>query len=120
MQAIPREARAFGLGETKYYVVMVCSGIIWQCFFLGAIGVIFAGSSLLSAIIIAVLLPVTEVLAVIFYQEKFQAEKGVSLVLSLWGFISYFYGELKHSKKKSKTLIPETEMPQTISSSNPW
>ncbi|XP_057503617.1 purine permease 3-like [Actinidia eriantha] len=118
-QAIPREARAFGLGETKYYVVMVCSGIIWQCFFLGAIGVIFAGSSLLSAIIIAVLLPVTEVLAVIFYQEKFQAEKGVSLVLSLWGFISYFYGELKHSKKKSETLIPETEMPQTISSGNP-
>ncbi|PSR99847.1 Purine permease [Actinidia chinensis var. chinensis] len=113
-KAIPREAKEFGLGETKYYVVLVCSAIVWQCFFLGAIGVIFSASSLLSAIIIAVLLPVTEVLAVIFYKEKFKAEKGVSLVLSLWGFVSYFYGELKHNKKKSKTQTTETEMPQII------
>ncbi|KAF7139154.1 hypothetical protein RHSIM_Rhsim07G0206300 [Rhododendron simsii] len=76
-KAIPREARAFGLGETKYYVVLVCSGIVWQGFFLGAIGVVFAGSSLLSGIIITVLLPMIEVLAVIFYKEKFTSEKGV-------------------------------------------
>ncbi|PSS31606.1 Purine permease [Actinidia chinensis var. chinensis] len=113
-KVIPREAKEFGLGETKYYVVLVCSAIIWQCFFLGAIGVIFSASSLLSAIIITVLLPVIEVLAVIFYKEKFQAEKGVSLILSLWGFVSYFYGELKHSKKKSKTQTTETEMPPPI------
>jgi hypothetical protein len=90
-------------------VVLVWSAIIWQGFFLGAIGIIFCASSLLSAVVIAVLLPVTEVLAVIFYQEKFQAEKGVALVLSLWGFTSYFYGEIKHSKNKKPT--PETEMP---------
>jgi len=114
IQAIPREGRGFELGETKYYVVLFFSGIIWQCFFLGAIGVIFSGSSLLSAIVIAVLLPVTEVLAVIFYKEKFQAEKGVSLVLSLWGFVSYFFGEVKHDKQKSTETQPlETEMPQS-------
>ncbi|WOG91568.1 hypothetical protein DCAR_0310817 [Daucus carota subsp. sativus] len=101
-QAIAKEAKHFELGETKYFVVLVCSGMIWQCFFLGAIGVIFCASSLLSGIIIAVLLPVTEVLAVIFYQEKFQAEKGVALVLSLWGFVSYFYGEIKESQKMEK------------------
>ncbi|XAR62116.1 hypothetical protein NMG60_11016741 [Bertholletia excelsa] len=110
-QAIPKEARNFDLGETTYYVVLVCSAIIWQCFFLGAIGVIFSASSLLSAIIIAVLLPVIEILAVIFYSEKFQAEKGVSLVLSLWGFVSYFYGETKQSKK-IQNQNPETQMPQ--------
>lgn len=110
------EAREFGLGETKYYVVLVSSGIVWQGFFLGAIGVIFAGSSLLSGIIIAVLLPMTEILAVICYKEKFTSEKGVCLVLSLWGFASYFYGELKHSKEeKIETQAPETEMPQAIS-----
>ncbi|KAH7846992.1 hypothetical protein Vadar_020533 [Vaccinium darrowii] len=114
-KVIPREARDFGLGETTYYVVLLCSGIVWQGFFLGAIGVIFAGSSLLCAVIIATLLPVTEILAVIFYKEKFTAEKGVCLVLSLWGFVSYFYGELKHNKEKSETQNPETEMPQAIS-----
>lgn len=91
----------------------MCSAILWQCFFLGAIGVVFSASSLLSAIILAVLLPVTEVLAVIFYREKFQAEKGVSLVLALWGFVSYFYGELKQNKEKDKTQnqCSETELP---------
>ncbi|KAG8379945.1 hypothetical protein BUALT_Bualt07G0142400 [Buddleja alternifolia] len=98
-QAIAREAKAYELGETKYYVIVVWSAIIWQCFFLGAIGVIFYSSSLLSGIIITVLLPITELLAVIFYHEKFQVEKGVSLFLSLWGFISYFFGEIKQSKK---------------------
>ncbi|KAK4482027.1 hypothetical protein RD792_012951 [Penstemon davidsonii] len=110
-QAIGREAKIYELGETKYYLVIVWSAIIWQCFFLGAIGVIFYSSSLLSAIVITVLLPVTELLAVIFYHEKFQAEKGISLFLSLWGFISYFYGEIKHNKKKNSDAT-ETELTQ--------
>ncbi|XP_022131268.1 purine permease 3-like [Momordica charantia] len=103
-QVIPREAREFGLGETKYYVVLAFSAIIWQGFFLGAIGVIFCSSSLFSGIVIAVLLPVTEILAVVIFSEKFQAEKGVSLALNLWGFVSYFYGEIKHDKKRKLEL----------------
>ncbi|TXG52718.1 hypothetical protein EZV62_021887 [Acer yangbiense] len=115
-KVIGREAREFELGEGRYYVLAVGSALIFQCFFLGAVGVIFCASSLLSGIIITVLLPVTEVLAVIFYHEKFQAEKGVSLVLSLWGLISYFYGEIKQNKKKKKKKqTPETEMPQVDS-----
>ncbi|XP_054788367.1 purine permease 1-like [Prosopis cineraria] len=110
-----REAREFGLGETKYYVVLACSAIMWQCFFLGAIGVIFCASSLFSGIIIAVMLPVTEVLAVIFYRENFTAEKGVSLGLSIWGFVSYFYGEYKQiQKKKQNNPTPDTDLPPTL------
>ncbi|KAL9998762.1 putative purine permease, plant [Helianthus debilis subsp. tardiflorus] len=110
-KAIPVEATEFGLGETKYYVILCASALIWQCFFLGAIGVIFCASSLLSGIIIAVLLPVIEVLAVLFYKENFQAEKGVALVLSLWGFASYFYGEYKFAKKlKVKTRSSQQSM----------
>uniref|UniRef100_A0A7N0TR45 Probable purine permease n=1 Tax=Kalanchoe fedtschenkoi TaxID=63787 RepID=A0A7N0TR45_KALFE len=104
-QAIPREAKEYGLGEMKYYTVVVWNAILWQCFFLGAIGVIFCASSLLSGVIIAVLLPFTEILAVIIFREKFQAEKGVALVLSLWGFVSYFYGEMKYSKKKKRKVV---------------
>ena len=106
-----------GLGETKYYVVLVFSAIIWQTFFVGAMGVIFYASSLLSGIVIAVLLPPTEILAVIFFRESFTAEKGVSLVLSLWGFVSYFYGEIKHSKKKQQ--IDSTQETQVVQISQP-
>lgn len=111
MQAIPREARDFELGDATYYQVVVWSAVIWQGFFLGAIGVIFCASSLLSGILIALLLPATEILAVLFFQEKFQAEKGVALGLSLWGFASYFYGEMKENKKKKKLAAPQTLMP---------
>ncbi|XP_027177599.1 purine permease 1-like [Coffea eugenioides] len=115
-QAISREAREYELGETKYYIVLVSCAIVSQCFFMGAIGVIFCASSLLSGIMIAVLLPVTEIFAVILFNEKFQAEKAVALVLSLWGFVSYFYGDISKTKlekeRKDERIIPSqaTEM----------
>ncbi|KAL8458213.1 hypothetical protein ACS0TY_035920 [Phlomoides rotata] len=109
-QVIPREAKAYELGETKYYLVVVLSAILWQCFFLGAIGVIFYSSSLLSAIIIHVLFPVTETLAIIFYHEKFYSGKGVAFFLAIWGFISYFYGEIKHSKREKNEGTIETQL----------
>ncbi|OIV92222.1 hypothetical protein TanjilG_31141 [Lupinus angustifolius] len=90
-KAIPKEARHFGLGETSYYVLLVATAIICQLASLGAMGVIFCSSSLLSGIMVAMSIPLTEVLAVLFYKEKFQAVKGISLILSLWGFVSYFY-----------------------------
>nr|GMD85049.1 purine permease 3-like [Ipomoea batatas]GMD88841.1 purine permease 3-like [Ipomoea batatas]GME08019.1 purine permease 3-like [Ipomoea batatas] len=111
-QVIPREAREFELGAAKYYIVVVCTGITSQSFLMGALGVICYGSSLLSVIINTVLLPVTELLAVISFHEKFQAEKGVSLFLCLWGFVSYFYGEIK---RRSKDMVDEekNQTPQT-------
>ncbi|KAI6687841.1 hypothetical protein NL676_024669 [Syzygium grande] len=108
-QAIPTEARNYELGEATYYVVLVWNAIIYQFLFLGAIGVVFCASSLFSGIIIAVLLPVIEILAVIIFQEKFQAGKGVSLALSLGGFASYFYGEFKLAKKEKERAAAAAE-----------
>lgn len=98
-QAISKEGKQYELGETKYYLVLVWVAISLQGFFLGIVGVIFYGSSLLAGIIITVSIPITELLAVIFFHEKFQVEKGVALFLSLWGFVSYFFGEMKQNKK---------------------
>ncbi|XP_044974079.1 kinesin-like protein KIN-7H [Hordeum vulgare subsp. vulgare] len=50
-----------------------------RCFCLGIIGAIYYGSALLAGIIITVLLPVTEVLAVVFFHEPFSGTKGVAL-----------------------------------------
>ncbi|KAK8931337.1 Purine permease 3 [Platanthera zijinensis] len=100
--ALSREAANFGLGETKYYLVIVCAAVLWQCFFLGAIGVISCANTLLAGILIAVFIPMVEVLSVIFLHEKFSSEKGVALVLSLWGLASYSYGEYREEKEKKK------------------
>ncbi|CAH2034140.1 unnamed protein product [Thlaspi arvense] len=111
-KVIPREAREFKIGGSVfYYTLIVLIGIIWQGFFLGAIAIVFCASSLASAVLISVLLPVTEVLAVVCFREKFQAEKAISLFLSLWGFVSYFYGEFKSGKNVlDKSQPPETEL----------
>lgn len=90
-------------------MVLVLCAIIWQFALLGLVGVIFYSSSLLSGIIGAFLLPVTEVLAVILFHEKFQAEKGVAIFLALWGFVSYFYGEYEQGKKEKKTKMKKNE-----------
>ena len=119
LQVMGKEAREFGLGEMKYYVVALCMALIWQIYLLGAIGVIFYASSFLSGIIIAVSLPFTEVLAVIFFREKFTAGKVVSLALSLSGFMCYFYGEYKQlQKEKHDNLTPDESELVPILASN--
>lgn len=87
-------------------MLLVWSAVLWQFFFLGTVGAIFYGSALLAGIIYAVLIPVTEVLAVIFFHEPFSGGKGVALALALWGFTSYFYGEYQESKKKMPVVEP--------------
>ncbi|XXG61134.1 hypothetical protein AAC387_Pa04g2864 [Persea americana] len=104
-QAIPREAKAFDLGEVKYYAVLVCSAIIWQFLSIGSLGIIYCTSSLFAGIVSALLLPFTPVAAVLAFGEKFTGEKGMSLALCLWGFTSYFIGVYKNSTK----LRPNTE-----------
>ena len=96
MQAIPGEARQSELGQPGYYLLLVGTAAVYQCFCLGIIGAIYYGSALLAGVIITVLLPVTEVLAVVFFHEPFSGTKGVALGLSLWGLASYFYGEVRN------------------------
>ncbi|KAM0920821.1 hypothetical protein ACQ4PT_007245 [Festuca glaucescens] len=96
------EAAAFGLGETNYSLVLVWDAVSWQLLNLGIMGLITCASSLLAGIMIAVLLPLSEILAVMFLHEKFDGPKGIALVLSLWGFASYLYGEKAQKKLEAQ------------------
>ncbi|KAF5198632.1 Purine permease [Thalictrum thalictroides] len=109
-QAIPREARDYEFGEVKYYVVLVTTAIVWQFLFLGLIGIIYCSSSLFAGIVNALLLPLTEVAAVIAYNEKFTGEKGMALALCLWGFTSFFIGEYKKVRKPEPTIEPTEDL----------
>ncbi|KAE8669475.1 Chaperone protein DNAj, putative isoform 1 [Hibiscus syriacus] len=108
-KAIGRKAKEFELGETKYYMVAIFSAILWQGYFLGGIRTVFCGSSPLSGMVMAIHLPILEILAMIFFREKFETGKGLSLVLSLWGFLSYFHPDLKKIKTRKKKETPETQ-----------
>ncbi|KAK9162335.1 hypothetical protein Syun_003245 [Stephania yunnanensis] len=105
LKAMERESREYGLGQTMYVVVLVCGSVIWQFTFVGALGLIFCVGSLFNGIFTSVLLPLTEVAAVIIYHEKFTGEKGMALALCLWGFTSYFYGEYQNNKKAKAAAL---------------
>ncbi|KAL5982610.1 hypothetical protein ACLOJK_016684 [Asimina triloba] len=98
-EAIAKEAREYGLGEATYYLVLIGCAIVFEMVFVGALGIIFCGSSLFVGVFSSALLPLTEIAAVIAFKEKFNGEKGLALALSLWGFTSYFYGSYKTQKK---------------------
>ncbi|KAK1280397.1 Purine permease 3 [Acorus gramineus] len=114
--AIPREAKAYDLGETKYYIVLVATAVLWQFSFIGTAGTIFYTSSLFAGVYTALLLPFTEVAAVIAFRESFSGEKGMAMALCLWGFVSYFYGVYKEGKGPPMTTsetAKEAEMGET-------
>ncbi|KAK9166248.1 hypothetical protein Scep_001439 [Stephania cephalantha] len=94
-QKITTEAREYELGEYEYYGVILGSIVISQVLALGIVGVVHTSSSLFAGMVTALMLPVTEVFAVLAYNEKFTGEKGLALALCLWGFSSYFIGEYK-------------------------
>ncbi|KAG9450755.1 hypothetical protein H6P81_010720 [Aristolochia fimbriata] len=106
-EVIPREAKEFAIGEAKYYLVIILTGIVWQFLFIGTLGVVYCSSSLFAGILSSVLLPLTQVGAVIAFDEKFTGEKGMSLALCLWGFTSYFIGEYKRAGRQVPSIEPE-------------
>lgn len=111
LQAIPREAEAYGIGERKYYLVLAACAIFWQLMNVGFVGVIFCSSSLLAGIVVSLLVPIGEILPVLVLHEKFNGGKGVATALSIWGFVSYLYGEYRHHNKEKQTADAALELP---------
>ncbi|KAK9150599.1 hypothetical protein Syun_008908 [Stephania yunnanensis] len=99
-QVIKREAAEFGLGETKYYVIVVALAVFWQLTTVGMIGIVHCTTSLFAGISGSIMVPILLVAGVITFNEKFTGEKGMSLALCLWGFVSYFLGEYKTTDKE--------------------
>ena len=64
---------------------------MWEVFAIGCVGLIFEVSSLFSNAISVLGLPIVPVLAVIFFHDKIGGIKVISMVLAIWGFVSYVY-----------------------------
>ncbi|KAF4386009.1 hypothetical protein G4B88_031144 [Cannabis sativa] len=88
---LSNEMYAFRLGKVSYVMTLVGTSISWQAFFLGTIGLILEMSSLFSNAISVLGLPIVPILAVFFFKEKMYGVKVISLLLAIWGFISYVY-----------------------------
>ncbi|CAK8565777.1 unnamed protein product [Lathyrus sativus] len=75
----------------EYELGKAFTAIGWQVFNIGCVGLIFEISSLFSNAISVVGLPIVPILAVVFFQDKMHGIKAISMVLAVWGFISYIF-----------------------------
>ncbi|KAL2901627.1 Purine permease 21 [Bienertia sinuspersici] len=85
------EIRDYQDGRVSYVMVLVFTAISWQVSAVGLLGLIFEVSSLFSIVISTLSLPMVPIFAVVFFHDKMNGVKVISLVLAIWGFLSYIY-----------------------------
>ncbi|KAL3643604.1 hypothetical protein CASFOL_014419 [Castilleja foliolosa] len=86
------EIRVYKSGRVSSYVMnLFGTAVCWQAFAVGGVGLIFKVSSLFANVIGIVGVPLPPILAVIFLNDKLTGLKAVSMVLAMWGFVSYMY-----------------------------
>lgn len=99
-----KEAENFTTGKVAYYMTLIWSAIGWQVSSVGGVGLIFLVSSLFTNVISTLALPIVPILSVAFFHDKMEALKIISMLLSIWGFVSYIYGGYLDSKPSTGVL----------------
>ena len=103
-RSLKGEMDGFHLGKASYVMTLVWTAISWQLFSVGCVGLIFEVSSLFSNAISALGLPVVPVFAVVFFHDKMDGIKIVSMILAVWGFVSYGYQNYLDDLNLSSTV----------------
>ncbi|KAJ4703801.1 Purine permease [Melia azedarach] len=103
-KSLNTEMENFKLGKVSYLMTLIWIAVGWQVFSIGAVGLIAEVSSVFSNVISTLGLPVVPVLAVVFFHDKMDGLKAISMVLAIWGFVSYVY---QHYLDDCKSKIDE-------------
>lgn len=107
-----REMEGFESGKVSYVMNLFWTAVSWQVFGIGCVGLIFKVSSLFSNVISILGLPAAPVLAVIFLGDRLTGLKAMSMLLAMWGFVSYIYQhylddlKMKEEREREKSDLP--------------
>lgn len=111
----PSEMKEYEKGRVSYVMTLFWTAVSWQISSVGLLGLIFEVSSLFSNVISTISLPAIPILAVIFFHDKMDGVKVISLILAIWGFLSYVYQHyLDDVKAKSRTSMSNEEGPASL------
>ncbi|KAL5164649.1 Purine permease 21 [Glycine soja] len=111
---LKNEMKEYELGKASYLLNLTFTAILWQVFTIGCLGLIREVSSLFSNAISALGVPIVPMLAVVFFHDKMDGIKGISMVLAIWGIISYVYQQyLDDSKSENRNTshVPKASSP---------
>ncbi|KAF2590341.1 hypothetical protein F2Q70_00039612 [Brassica cretica] len=98
-ETLTSEMDNYKLGKGPYVLTLASIAISWQVYTVGVVGLIFESSSVFSNSITAVGLPIVPVVAVIVFGDKMNTSKIFSIILAIWGFISFVYQHYLDEKK---------------------
>ncbi|XP_028754823.1 probable purine permease 10 [Neltuma alba] len=90
-RGLKAEMKEYRMGKASYVLNLSFTAITWQVFSVGCVGLILEVSSLFSNVISVLGLPIVPILAIAFFHDKMNGLKVISLLLALWGFLSYTY-----------------------------
>ncbi|CAH8358179.1 unnamed protein product [Eruca vesicaria subsp. sativa] len=104
-KTLPSEMKNYKMGQVWYVVTLASAAVSWQVYTVGLVGLIFESSSVFSNSVNAVGLPIVPVVAVIVFHDEMDAMKIFSIVLAIWGFLSFVY---QHYLDEKKLMICHT------------
>ncbi|RYR64332.1 hypothetical protein Ahy_A03g010460 isoform B [Arachis hypogaea] len=108
------EIEEYEMGKVSYLLTLSFSAICWNLFNIGCVGLIFETSSLLSNSIVVLGLPIIPILAVFVFHDIMHGIKAISLVLAVWGFLSYLYQYYLDDKSSNTDHILNTSTLEDI------
>lgn len=90
-KGLSKEMELYELGKVAYVMTIFWATIAWQIFTVGVVGLIFEVSSLFCNSISVLGFPLVPALAVVFFHDKMDGVKVISMALAIWGVVSYIY-----------------------------
>ncbi|EOY27779.1 hypothetical protein QUC31_012686 [Theobroma cacao] len=106
-KGLNREMKEYELGNFSYVMILLWTAICWAVLAIGAVGLVFEVSALFCNAISVFGLPIVPIIAVFVFHDKMDGIKVISMVLAIWGFISYVYqhylDDYKSKTEKGKT-----------------
>ncbi|XP_031131963.1 purine permease 21-like [Ipomoea triloba] len=94
------EMRGFQLGEVWYVMTLVCAALSWEMFTVGVLGLLLKVSGLFANVLIMLSVPVVPAAGVLVLHDQMNGVKVISMVLAVWGFLSFAYDEYVEEKKE--------------------
>ncbi|XP_076939517.1 putative purine permease 10 [Bidens hawaiensis] len=108
------EMEGYESGKVSYIMNLVWTAVSWQVFSIGCAGLIFEVSSLFSNVIGTLGIPITPVLAIVFFHEKMNGVKVIAMLLAIWGFASYIYQQYLDELKEKAEVRTATRQDDLI------
>ncbi|XP_015636837.1 probable purine permease 11 isoform X2 [Oryza sativa Japonica Group] len=90
-RTIPAEMAAFKDGRARYVATLVGTAVSWQVMAVGSLRLIVRVSSLFANVTGTLSLPLVPVFAVALFGDRMTGIKAVSMLMAVWGFLSYAY-----------------------------